>query len=245
MRLEDKEVENPFVEGSPAALVYARVSDAVVARLTEKFEAVPPKKEFQKTLRMILQVHEMAEMGNDRPPKKIARRQLQALKAASQRFLSALNNLHPHSLEDLQWSLEESEILEFAEKNPDADFDAELDLKTIGMGDLRSHISEIARWTKGELNKLDQPPSAKSSSTGSNLDGTIVSLAEIFERYGNRVAKSSCYYDGVSNGYKGDFYEFALEFFDLCAPDSYFSAGALGKRITRTLAKDAATKTMP
>jgi len=234
--------EEPFAEGSPAGILHARVTTALVDRLAAKCELPVSKDAFRKQLFFSLVHYGFGEMKERYPPKKIFRRQLEAVQRTAGDFVSALGNLNEASLVDVQDWIEEDEFLEWMAHNPEAEEDPETNILKIDS--LKLHILEIRKWSQIELNKLNQEISDADKFLGPKLDQLIMRLAAVFERYNDRSAKSSCYYSAASDGYNGVFYEFVLEFLDDCTTDSYFSHGALWKRIVRVLSKDIQVKPM-
>ncbi|MFY0619159.1 hypothetical protein [Shimia sp.] len=235
--------ENPFLDGSLAAQWHERVTDTVVERLAQHCEIKPAKEEFRKYFHYVVIYAETGRENDMLPGKKETRRQIEALRSASGKFSDALEKLHESYQFALQDKLEEPEYEELFRLNPEADFlEEEPELKTIQMEALQSHVKEIQNWTEKRLEELDQAPIALEQQLGSSLDRTIIFLAAIFDKYNSRPARSLCYYDGSQNNYAGRFFVFVKEFLNECVPNSYFSEGALGKRITRTLSKDIPVK---
>ncbi|WP_417274306.1 hypothetical protein [Celeribacter halophilus] len=231
--------ETGFLDGSPAAKRASRITDAQIEQLAQHWEVTPAKEELRKYFRYVGLYAEMSLENDKLPGKKETRRQIEALRKASRKFSDALEKLHGSYQFALQDTLEEPELDELFRLNPEEDFlEEEPELKTIQMEALQSHVKEIQNWTEKKLEELDQAPTALEQQLGSSLDQTIIYLAAIFNKYNSRPAKSLCYYDGSQNNYAGKFFVFVKEFLDECVPNSYFSEGALGKRITRVLAKD-------
>lgn len=232
----DKVDAEPFVDGSPAGDLFACVTTVLVDRLAAKCELPVSKGAFRKQLVFSLVHYGFVEMKERYPPKKIFRRQLEAVQRTAGDFVSALNSLNENSLVDVQDWLEEDEFLEWMAHDPEAEEDPVPNI--IKIDDLKFHILEMSKWSQIELNKLNQEISDADKFLGPKLDQLIMILAAVFERYNVRSAKSSCYYSAASDGYSGVFYEFVLEFLDACTTGSYFSHGALGKRSVRVLSKD-------
>ena len=120
--------EEPFAEGSPAGILHARVTTALVDRLAAKCELPVSKDAFRKQLFFSLVHYGFGEMKERYPPKKIFRRQLEAVQRTAGDFVSALGNLNEASLVDVQDWLEEDEFLEWMAHNPEAEEDPETNI---------------------------------------------------------------------------------------------------------------------
>lgn len=240
--MDEQDLRNAFVEGSPASELFASISIALVDKLAERCELPIPKDIFRKNLHIALVYFYFDSLPKRYPEKKVFRRQLETLNRTANQFISALKNLNDASLKDAQDWLEEPEFLKWMALNPEAEEDPVSTI--INFDALHTHILEIGKWCQIELDRVNQEPTDMDKFLGSNLDKLLIRLGSLFEQYNNCSAKSACYYDSVNDGYKGKFYEFALEILDACAPGSYFSHGALGKRIVRTLAKDIKVKSL-
>ncbi|MBU2982142.1 hypothetical protein KO498_09995 [Lentibacter algarum] len=240
--MNEQNGKKPFVEDSKADELFASVSNTLVAKLTNKCEFSVCEATLQHSLRIALINFAFDGLKNRYPEKKVFRRELETLGRTASAFVSAIENLNDASLEDAQDWLEEPEFLEWMALHPDAENDPVS--KVIRFDALKMHILEIGKWSQIELDKINRQPAVKDRSLGSSLNQLLVQLAAIFEQYNSISAKSACYYDAESEGYKGRFYDFALEFLDACSPDSYFSHVALGKRICRILAKDIQVKSL-
>ncbi|WP_392338751.1 hypothetical protein [Loktanella salsilacus] len=234
-----------FIEGSPIALAMSKIDKSLIVALASKCELPIEMVEFERQLRLILVLYELKKPTEQYPQKKILRRQIEKVDRSAINFFSALSDLNPTSLLDMQDFLEEDEILELFNLNPDADFDEEPELNTIGIDSMKEHIIEIRRWCKAELGKIDGAPNNTDKPFGSNLEHLIIQLAHLFNQYNCRNPKSYCYYDAANDCYKGQFFDFTLAYLNECDSGCYVSEGALGKRIVRALSKDIQVTNLP
>lgn len=190
--------------------------------------------DFTFELAKVLMRYQSAAKNAEHPQPIIQTRELARLKGVVDRALTAFDAISPDNRADIDEEILYrdpfnrkfyfKEQLDYWSKNADS---TQLAINKLGQ---ISHALESLE-DKHKRNGLD-PKKTKNAP----LDHLIQNLVIDFERDTERKASKCCYYVASKESYAGQFFDFVIFILDHFAPNSYHSHGALGKRITRTLA---------
>lgn len=243
----DEHSDDPM---SPREIVDATLSEESVENLRAIIGAKREAHLFRERLITFLLRYQNYLAGTPTLMRKERRAQLSRLYDRTEKFLSALSELHPEIKSDLQPTLNykpfeedgiERVFISFEDGEERINF-TEAFLKELEEEDT-DHLkdaqvlgSKILNACTVQLEVLEESKGAKKGSSNPSLDQMIIDLAALYETETDHSALSHCYRDDiVEDGYSGKFFVMTKTFLDEFLPEIVSSPVALGKRIERIL----------
>lgn len=209
--------------------------DELIAALCLKFNWCTEPDFLKERLRVVFERFERGRL-NQPLPRTEYRRHLTALDKATERFLRAVDTMPEVVLDAIEDAVNRDD--ESRWQNWSFQSGAPIPEDAQKLRDARSAAATIHTTVKLELAQLDQSSGQRSPPKNAALDQLLVDLEGVYESYIQESAKSGCYYVPARDGYGGPFFDFVKLVLDAYGPNLYFSDGALGKRIERSLGQE-------
>lgn len=173
---------------------------------------------------------------NTAPPKTEPQaREFQSFQKAANRFLKTIDALSKANQESV-----DSEILYRPPFDSRFFFPEQLDYWAANeksMKRMRDLVERTAWASTIAAQKTAAHREIHNPTKNTPLDHLIQDLSWVFENGTGQKASRQCYYNASLENYSGHYFDFIVLILGRFAPSSYHSQVALGKRITRVLAK--------
>ncbi len=224
--------------------VEERLTEATVQRLFHQFEATTDFYIFRERLVHILYRYECGIfIGSSQPQKEVKKLLNRAARTAS-KLLNVLDEIDRKTHIELNSQIEFDSYREWQDQHADIFADRSISAPTTD--EIEQSLKRLIHACQPETAGTD-PRSETTAGDETDdqkpwnrtaLDQLIVDINGTLRHHIGFSGIAGCYYDAVNDDYRGLLFEFTVILLDEYAPKSYFSRGALGKRIVRVLKKD-------